>query len=266
MPSGPHTPQAIDLLLMGETPRVWSFVVSLFGDLAQGPGESLSGVVLTRLAAGAGVKPEAMRVALHRLKRDGWLVSARAGRLSHYRLSETGRAQSAAATPRIYATEGVPGGLWHVLVAGDAAGAAVLTDLAAEGAYVQAGPMVLAGPGPAPDTGGVLLAVEGQATALPDWLRDLVCPPDLVAACARLTAALTAAEALLPGETGPLDRAILRGLAVHGWRRLLLRTPALPDAAFPDSWQGPAARAALARLLARLPRPDLAEVEAEAQG
>ncbi len=62
--------------------RVWSIIVSLFGDLAQKPGDQISGTTLTQIITPMGIKPEAIRVALHRLRKDGWIESTRSGRAS----------------------------------------------------------------------------------------------------------------------------------------------------------------------------------------
>ena len=55
------------------TPRVWSLIVTIFGDLARESGMSLSGTALSRMTARVDVRAEATRVALHRLRRDGWI-------------------------------------------------------------------------------------------------------------------------------------------------------------------------------------------------
>ena len=50
--------------------RVWSIIVSLFGDLAQKTGDQISGTTLTQIITPMGIKPEAIRVALHRLRKE----------------------------------------------------------------------------------------------------------------------------------------------------------------------------------------------------
>ena len=60
-------------ILGGDPPRVWSFIVTSFGDLTREDDRYISSRTLNRLTAEIGVKPEATRVALHRLrKRTGW--------------------------------------------------------------------------------------------------------------------------------------------------------------------------------------------------
>lgn len=87
-----------------QTPRVWSLLLTVFGELAQDQGAHISGLLLRQISERIGIKPEAMRVAIHRLRKDGWIDSKRNGRTSSYFLTDWGRAQSAQASPRIYTT------------------------------------------------------------------------------------------------------------------------------------------------------------------
>lgn len=256
---------ASDALIRGERHRVWSLIVTIFGDLAQGPGDAISGPVLSRLTGLMGIKPQAMRVALHRLRRDGWLESAREGRASTHFLTAYGRAQSAAATPRIYG-KGVPDpGLWHVLISGGAEGrgASQLEAFSQSGEYLAIGSQAILAQGPLPADHAGLVGVETGAVTVPGWLRAQVCPDDVMAACDRLHGAFeTVLRDLRSGGPLPADeRAALRALVVHGWRRLILRHPDLPARFFPDGWRGPDCRAQFAALMAALPAPGLAALE-----
>lgn len=242
----PDVPALVAALTQGETPRVWSLLVTVFGDLAQGPQARVSGVLLARLTEAMGIKPEAARVALHRLRKDGWIESLREGRRSSYRLTQAGHRETAAASPRIYGVDKPPGEGW------------LLIHPPAEPAPPGA---VAIGPGLALGAAAQGFALPLQAPP-PDWLRARVVDAELVA-LTRTTAVGFAALAVLPALT-PLETAALRVLVVHAWRRIALRAPDLPDFLFPEGWQGPACRAAAADLLRRLPRPDLATLEAAA--
>jgi len=99
----------------GHTPRVWSLLVTVFGELAQDEGAQISALMLRQICALIGIKPEAMRVALHRLRKDGWIGNQRTGRSSAYFLTDWGRAQSAAASPRIYSAQSMSGHAWLVV-------------------------------------------------------------------------------------------------------------------------------------------------------
>ena len=243
--------------------RVWSLIVTIFGDLAQGKGDAISGPLLSQLTGLMGVRPEAMRVALHRLRKDGWIESLREGRASTHFLTGYGRAQSAAASPRIYGT-GVPSpDLWHLLIAGDTVGAARLEAFLQSDDYIALGGQAALAPGPLPDDHGGLLGVETGAVAVPDWLRAQICPEPLMRAYSECLAAFENVLDCLdrsPPLTGA-EAAALRGLVVHSWRRILLRHPDLPPAFFPEGWPGVAARERFSRIMAALPVPDLAVLE-----
>ncbi len=248
----------LSVLTGGRDPRVWSLIVTIFGDLAQQPGAAIGGAVLSRITGLAGIRPEAMRVALHRLRRDGWIESERIGRASRHRLSAEGRRQSARVTPRIYAERIEAPPVWHVLVAngGEAARGALEAALATGGYLGVAGNVALA-PGPPPETRADLLAFEATALRVPSWLQEAVCPPSLNAAYKGLRSRLSAFEARLgsAGDLSPFQVAAARTLVVHDWRRLLLRHPDLPAEFFPPDWPGSECRALVFRLLRRLPRP-----------
>ena len=93
---------AVSALAALDGQRVWSLLVSVFGDLACGKGEAIDGPVLSAIMAALDIRPEATRVALHRLRNDGWLTSEKLGRTSRHYLTDHGLEQSAAASPRIY--------------------------------------------------------------------------------------------------------------------------------------------------------------------
>ena len=94
--------RAISILTQGDRHRVWSLIVTVFGDLAGSHGDEIGAQTLGKLTEPLGVKSEALRVALHRLRKEGWLENRRDGRSSTYFLTPMGLQQTAAATPRIY--------------------------------------------------------------------------------------------------------------------------------------------------------------------
>lgn len=257
---------AAALLTGGESHRVWSLIVTIFGDLARQERDRISGAALTRLVGMMGVKPEAMRVALFRLRKDGWIDSVREGRGSLHFLTPMGRRQSAEASPRIYEAErGFPD-RWHLLVSGtgEQTGRGQLDSVLLTGEYLPVGSQVVIGPGPLPGDLKGLLGVETGQVSVPDWLRDQVCPPDLMVQYAALERDFATLLFQLDRAT-PLalaECAALRLLVVHSWRRLLFRHPDLPDWFFPVGWRGPACRGLFRSLMGRLPAPDLVSLEA----
>ncbi len=242
--------------LRGEdAPRVWSLLVTVFGDMAQ-DGSSISASVLSQITARIGIKPEAMRVALHRLRKDGWIESERRGRSSDYRLSPQGRAESVQASPRIYGDADPTGACWLVL-----------TDPGGDGTPCDRGIWVTPNIGilPALPEGGEVFATQIEDGAeLPDWMRAKLCPPVTLALARALGARL--AQLTVALEAGPmpdpLQQTVLRVLIVHEWRRIVLKMPLLPDHVWPEGWAAAGCRDKVGRLLDLLPRQDPAALDA----
>ncbi len=237
--------------------RVWSVIVSLFGDLAQEPGAQISGGALTRIIEPIGIKPEAIRVALHRLRKDRWIESDRIGRVSRHYLTDYGRSQSSAVTPRIYARDPAPGNQWHLLITEDGTGTRVLEDIMLSRDYIPISRTVALGRGPVPMQTDTLLAFEVTPQAVPAWLQDRLCPTDLRAACRSFLDAVDRAARTRRAKSvlTPVQCATLRTLLVHRWRRVVLRQPDLPSMFFPSDWVGQDCRTAVADMLDTLPRP-----------
>ncbi|MEM7319317.1 MAG: PaaX family transcriptional regulator C-terminal domain-containing protein [Pseudomonadota bacterium] len=242
--------------------RVWSVIVSVFGDLAQGSGDQLSGGALTRIVQPAGIRPEAMRVALHRLRKDGWIESGRSGRESMHRLTSFGRSQSAQVTPLIYARSATSPTRWHLVVAEDSQGNRALEELLLSDAYVSLGRNIAMGSGSPPADITELMTLSFSDPQVPDWLKQRIFPDDLVQACRELKNAAERAGNSLVNRKKPnaMQIATLRSLAIHRWRRVLLRHPDVPAAFFPADWTGPDCRRAISDLLELLPRPEPAQL------
>lgn len=243
----------VAVLLDGQMPRVWSLLVTVFGDLVQADDAQVSGRTLGRITEAIGLRPQAVRVALHRLRKESWIETARRGRESLYGLSGLGRSESEAARPFIYGAAPTLEDCRLVLVE-PGIEVASGTTLTAEIALVMGG-----------NEAGYALGLPKE---LPGWLRARVCDAALVAASeeahARFEALLSDLTAA-PADTA-LERAVLRVLVVHLWRRVVLRAPRLPDEVFPLGWRGEECRALFAQVLDALPRPALSELDARSEG
>lgn len=236
-------------LTADQTPRVWSLLVTVFGELAQEDGAQISGATLSKLTAHMGIKPEAMRVALHRLRKDGWIESQRSGRTSAYSLTAWGRAQSADATPRIYNVQPVPTHAWLALfdpaqpLPQDCDGvwitpALLLTSTKPTAAQVFVAPVL---------------------APLPPWMANKVCAPETVASALHFQSRLEELQIAL-SDMPALSRyevSALRILIVDGWRRIVLKSPNLPDHVLPSDWVGPTCRATVSSLLETYQKQDL---------
>ncbi len=228
-------------------------MISLFGDLFQEEGQAIDGPILSAIMAGLDVRPEAARVALHRLRNDGWIISEKSGRISSHSLSAKGRAESAAASPRIYADPTLDNGDWQLIVTEDA-GDPVGAD------FTQLAPRVFVGAMRAkPPSGAIVLTVD----AAPNWVRDQVAPQAQQQGYENLLAALDQLQADLPPPSAlsAVNIAVLRCLIVHNWRRLVLKHPKLPGALVDPDGAPHRCHVAVSELLSRYPRPALADVE-----
>lgn len=252
--------ESLEILTYNRNQMVWSILVTIFGDLARRPGDQISGALLSRLTDPMGIKPEAMRVALHRLRNDGWITSQRQGRTSRYSLTPHGLKESDAASPRIYANSAMtPEGPWHLLI-GEPAPAAQRSEAEKQWrgqGYIVVAPGTYLGHGPRPSTCSDFLVLEGTPTHVPAWLCNKIGTPELAAAYRALEDALDRALPLIRSAShiAPLDAAILRVVIVHNWRRALLAHPDLPEIFFPKDWRGTICRIKVMEALNALPRP-----------
>ncbi|HEX3914004.1 MAG TPA: phenylacetic acid degradation operon negative regulatory protein PaaX [Steroidobacteraceae bacterium] len=97
--------------------RGGSLIITLFGDAIMPRGGAIALGSLIELAAPFGLNERLVRTASARLAQDGWLEAHRAGKLSEYHLSKSGRARFEEATQRIYsAPETRWSGRWTLLV------------------------------------------------------------------------------------------------------------------------------------------------------
>ena len=188
--------------------RVWSLIITAFGDLVQYRGGQISTARLGQLLGRVGVEPGTLRTALSRLGRDGWVESERKGRTSIYRLSAQGLDRFAPATTRIYAAPRLgPVEKWALSVILTPSGVPKITLSPAD---------------EAPDTPDCQLI--GNLTNLSATYRASLMSMAHQSALNALQSDLTA---LQHDIRDPLDAAAARLLLIHRWRRIVLRFPDL---------------------------------------
>lgn len=95
-----------------------SFIFTLFGDFVyrtgQAPGELWVGGLI-RLMGEFGLSEQAVRQAVSRMSRQGWLEATRRGNRSFYAMTERGRSRVEAINPRIYGPIVEWDGKWRIL-------------------------------------------------------------------------------------------------------------------------------------------------------
>jgi phenylacetic acid degradation operon negative regulatory protein len=226
--------------------RVWSLIVTFFGDAVNPRGGRVALGVLQDAMALLAIEQGAVRTALSRLAKDGWVVREREGRFSLYELSPQGRFAFDEATRRIY-SPGPPE--WH----GDWTVAITDADhadrLLAQG-FVPIGDPAWLKPGKAsgvpPDS---VLVIHGEGTAFPPELLRLWKPDRLAV---QYEAFITDWQGFDPAGLAPADAMAARTLLIHDWRRIVLRDPDLPAALLPAGWPGATALGLVRRLYAGL--------------
>lgn len=239
--------------------RVWSLVITIFGDAIVPRGGQVALAALQEIIERLRIEPGALRTAMSRLAKDEWVVRERDGRHSHFRLDERGRQSFDLATRRIYA-EGPPAwdGKWTVALAPSGNGTANGSDLVSHGFVRVAGGVYIR-----PDTsessslGGLLdgmLVIHGESAEHPETLRALWPAAEIAAAYSAFIEAFgPLSEVLASGAAlGPRDAMAARTLLIHDWRRIVLRDPGLPAALMPDQWPGEDARQLMRTLYATL--------------
>ena len=235
--------------------RVWSLIITVFGDAIVPRGGTVwLGTVLT-LMHGLGITSNAVRAAMSRLTADGWLIRERIGRNSFYRLAESREREFAIAFPRIYSLGPADwSGHWRiaVLTSDDAENRERLrASLRARGYGSLAGGLFCR-----PDYADHFTAdyepglakFHGRALGPIDQLRELVRTAWALDHIAKAHEGVIARFdplriALREGlQLAPLDAVLARILLMHQFRRVALQDPMLPRDLMDKDWPGDRAR------------------------
>lgn len=246
-------------------PKAKSLIVTIYGDSIQHRGGCAWIGSIARLTAPLGLNERAVRTSMFRLVKEGWLVAEPIGRRSYYRLTEVGRHRCAAAHGRIYFRSAEPWDRHWTLVSTSLPGIeadareALRRDLDWLG-FGQLAPGIMLHPDPdhtamrqALDDAGLAGRALVMRAVAEDWTRPEMLQEairaswdlDRVAAGYRefLDAFQPVCDAFVMAET-PDDETCfaLRTLAMHAYRRILLRDPKLPDELLDTDWPGLAAQ------------------------
>ena len=238
--SVPPALQPVLLHMRAEPSRIWSLIVTVFGDMILPRGGRVWLGTLLEIFAALGAGGNAVRTAMSRLAADGWVERNRVGRNSYYRLAEKGRVTAGAAAGRIYGGRPAAWDGAFAMAVLEGAGREVLE----AAGYAVLSPGVMVGVAPGVVDAGVD-AVFLRAAADPAGARRLaaqVWPTERLGEGYRR---FLGAFRPLQGETdlGDLEALLGRLLLVHAYRRLVLRDPLLPAVLMPADWPGDEARA-----------------------
>ena len=256
--------QIIDDLLKRMQVRAKSMVVTVFGDSIVPHGGEVWLADLIRLMAPFGINDRMVRTAVYRLTQDGYFKTAKHGRKSLYLLTEEGARVFASAERRIYSTtpptDTAGWTLLYLTGALPAQSRKDLVKLLGWQGFAEIAPNVFASctvsvvelrdtlnSVSAEDTVAAFLGAPMSGREDAPAIRTLVreaWPLDALAAqFAEFRNLLDPIAGLLQGPVSPSPEQafMLRSIAVHAYRRLLLRHPALPASLLPEDWPGTAA-------------------------
>lgn len=198
--------------------RVWSVIITFFGDAIVPRGGSVSAKTAQSLLGRMGIEAGAIRTAFSRLTSDGWVVREKRGRSSFFRLSATGLAPFEAATDRIYAPLPAincdPGGWALVFHA----------DTYPEPTIVRTG---------LEEHDGDSFIFEGRMKQIPDWMKDNRCKAEHRQSFEALIDAFTPLQDV---ELSPIDALAARCLLIHEWRRILFQFDSVAAEFWTDDW------------------------------
>jgi phenylacetic acid degradation operon negative regulatory protein len=225
-----------------------SALFDVFGDHVRARGGAAPVASLVRLLAPLGVAPPAVRTAISRMVRQGWLTPTRVHGTPGYALTPRATRRLDDAAARIYRTAHSDwDGQWHLLVVTPPPGRSARDRVRAGLSFLGYGPLddtTWIAPRPAGEA-DALLAGEGaraeRFTASHDGDSQLLISRawDLDG-LARSYLRFLDEAATFAGDLGDGDQAafVARSRLVHEWRKFLFTDPALPPALLPIDWPG----------------------------
>jgi phenylacetic acid degradation operon negative regulatory protein len=201
-----------------ETIKTWSLIVTMFGDLDDGHPRSMSGKEIGALLGHIGIKPEAVRVALHRLKKDGWIHARKSGREVEYGLSQNGLQETSAVYDDVYRrTVKYPNG-WKLLLDGKDE---VNRPIGSRVGIQLFKNIILAPQSLVTDDRGKM-GIDFDRTDVPSWFADRIVPSNIIDIADRLNTMARIFDVEFKSENS-LDNAAIRLLFLHHWRKMALR-------------------------------------------
>jgi phenylacetic acid degradation operon negative regulatory protein len=234
-----------------------SALFDLYGDHLRGRDGQAPVAALVRLLAPLGVQGPAVRTAVSRMVRQGWLVPVRLPHGPGYALTPRAVRWLDEAGERVYRTRRAEwDGRWHLLVVTPPPARTDRERLHARLSFLGYGPLggaTWVSPRPAPELDAALSDAGARAerfTAVHDGdSQQLIARAwDLDGLARAYTRFLDEAGDLLGDTverlvTHPEDAFAARSRLVHAWRKFLFLDPGLPAALLPADWPGAKAAA-----------------------
>jgi phenylacetic acid degradation operon negative regulatory protein len=239
--------------------RPTSLIFSLYGDLVHGAGSESEPALwlgtLVRLMAAFGLSEAAVRQAVSRMARQGWLTARRDGKRAYYMVTPLGRRRIDELSPRIYGPVIEWDGNWRLLaVTADVRDARVRLrqELRVLG-WAPLSPAIWISPAdslPSAAEAAERYGVAGEAHLFLGTYEGPLSDRALVERCWDLPAIASAYERFIERYRPRLGRELAEGSAgdpaafaerlwlVHDFRKFAYLDPGLPSELVPAHWPG----------------------------
>ncbi|RKT52638.1 PaaX family transcriptional regulator [Saccharothrix australiensis] len=243
--------------------RARSALFDVYGGHLRERGGAATIAALVRLLEPLDFAPPAVRTAVSRTVRQGWLEPVRLASGPGYAMTPRAERRLDEAAARIYRTRpSTWDGRWHVVVLQELPARESRDRLASSLqllGYGQLGPVTWIAPRPSPELPDVLAGEgvvagtfrgehEGSAEALAARAWDLdALGADYARFVAEWEPVVSAVDGSSPAEAFAASQRFL-----HAWRKFLFRDPGLPRELLPADWPGHAAAEFFDRHTARL--------------
>lgn len=224
--------------------RVWSLVITIFGDCINPRGGKIAMAELQKLICLFNIEPGALRTAMSRLAKEKWLTREKAGRNSFYKISKKGLKLFAEPTQRIYAKNGSPEEKQFFLCTkepGNSNEQKRFEDFLLRTNSIALNKQVFLADSVACSdsfmkTGNIFLAEIFDQNA-PSWVRKLIFPDKIKTSLLDFFKKFHAINVeLINSEVNSQEALIARILLIHEWRRIILRIPSNPFKSEPNDW------------------------------
>jgi len=225
--------------------RVWSLVITIFGDCATLRGGTIAMTDLQAITTLLRIEPGALRTAMSRLAKENWLIRTKVGRNSFYKLSEQGLKSFVEPTSRIYARYQEKSDKHFYLGIKDPVYGSDLklfqeflkrTGSISVNKNVFFIPKIFCSENYIEEQN--VFIIKGSEKNVPSWVCDILFPNQIKK---NLLELIEKFHKLNSGNISdkvqkPQDALIIRILLIHEWRRIILKLPNNPMTFVPPDW------------------------------